>query len=81
MRAAGVAMDETKAEFDGRVGKINVYRQFNPNDTVLGLANASIARLHDGRVTLAAGAGWLYDQSGRRALLPSDTIFETVPKS
>ena len=72
---------ETKAEFEGRVGKINVYRQFNPNDTVLGLANASIARLHAGRVMLAAGAGWLYDQSGRRALLPSDTIFETVPKS
>ncbi len=60
----------TKADFDGRVGKIKTYLQFNPQETVLGLGNASILRLHRGRATLAVGQGWLY----RNAVLPRDLV-------
>lgn len=73
---------ETKADFDGRVGKIKIYLQFNPTETVVALANASIARLHAGRVTLEAGRGWVYRASGTRALAPGDEVPELLaPKS
>lgn len=66
----------TKADFDGRVGKIKIYLQFNPTETVFALGNASIARLHDGKVTLETGLGWLYRADGVRALV----IGEPVPE-
>jgi dipeptidase E len=71
----------TKADFDGRAGKIKIYLQFNPTETVLALANASIARLHDEQLKLEVGSGWLYTRSGVRALSPGETILETAPKS
>ena len=74
----------TKADFDGRVGKIKIYLQFNPAETVVGLANTSIARLHDGRVTLVAGLGWLYRADGVHPLVIGEPVPELVvarPKS
>jgi dipeptidase E len=67
---------ETKAEHDARAAKIKDYLQFNPTETVLGLANASIARLHEGKVTLEAGSGWVYREGSVRALKPGDAVPE-----
>lgn len=66
----------TKAEFDGRVGKIKIYLQFNPTETVVALANASIARLHDGKVTLETGLGWIYRADGVRPLVIGEPVRE-----
>jgi dipeptidase E len=69
-------LPEAKADFEARTGKIKAYLRFNPDETVLALGNASIARLHAGRVTLACGAGWVYRSSGVRALAPGDYLPE-----
>lgn len=74
-------LSEAKADFDGRAGKIRYYLRFNPTETILALGNASIARLHDGRVTFEVGHGWVYSAAGVRALNPGDRIPELVPKS
>ncbi len=71
---------ETKAEFDGRAGKIKIYLQFNPTETVVALANASIARLHEGKVTLETGLGWVYRSDGVRALVPGDQVTELTAR-
>jgi len=67
---------DAKADFAGRAGKIKIYLQFNPTETVFALSNGSIARLHDGRVTLEAGSGWLYRNSSVRALVAGDQMPE-----
>jgi len=71
---------ETKADYDGRVGKIKIYLQFNPTETVVALANASIARLHGGKVTLEAGLGWLYRADGVRPLVIGEAVPELAGK-
>lgn len=70
---------ETTAEHDARAGKIRGYLRFNPAETVLGLANASIARLHAGQVVLTTGQGWVYRAEGGRALAAGDVIPELAP--
>jgi dipeptidase E len=65
-----------KAEHDGRAGKIKIYLQFNPTETVVALADASIARLHEGKVTLECGQAWLYRADGVRTL----AVGEPVPE-
>lgn len=73
---------ETKPEFDGRAGKIKIYLQFNPAENVLGIAEKSAVRLHDGRVTLECGQAWLYRADGVRALAAGEPVPElAVPKS
>jgi dipeptidase E len=67
---------DAKADFDARAGKIRIYLQFNPDETVLALANASIVRLHAGRASLVAGRGWVYRASGARELKSGDPIPE-----
>ncbi len=69
---------EAKADYDGRVGKIKIYLQFNPTETVFALGNASIARLHDGQVTFEAGLGWVYRAGSVRALKVGDQVPELV---
>lgn len=71
---------ETKADFDGRAGKIKIYLQFNPTETVLALGNASIARLHDGQVRLEAGLGWVYRDGSVRPLVIGEAVSELVAK-
>jgi dipeptidase E len=66
----------TKADFEGRAGKIKIYLQFNPTETVLGIAEKSAVRLHDGRVTLECGQAWLYRAEGAREL----KLGELVPE-
>ncbi len=65
-----------KADYESRAGKIRAYLKFNPDETVLALGNAAMARWHDGRVTIAGGAAWLYRASGVRAL----PVGEVVPE-
>ena len=69
----------TKAEFDGRAGKIGYYLQFNPGDTVLALGNAAIARLHDGVVRLECGRAWLYRAGGSRELVIGEDVPQLEP--
>jgi dipeptidase E len=66
-------LPEAKADYDARVGKLKGYLKFNPTETVLALANASSARLHDGRVTIANGTAWLY-RAGEVKLLPVGAV-------
>jgi dipeptidase E len=70
---------ETKTEFDGRAGKIKTYLQFNPTETVHALGNASIARLNNSVVTLAAGQGWLYRAGESRQLVVGEPVPELTP--
>jgi dipeptidase E len=63
-----------KSEFDGRVGKLRTYLRFNPAEKVVALGNASIARLHRGRVYLAAGTGWIYTKDGVRELTLGEPV-------
>lgn len=71
---------DTKAEHDARAGKIKIYLQFNPTETVLGLGNASIARLHEGKVTLECGWGCVYRAGSARELKPGDQVPELLLK-
>lgn len=65
-----------KADYDARVGKILGYLKFNPRETVLALANASMLRLHRGRAMLVAGEGWLYTSADRRELKLNELVPE-----
>ncbi len=73
-------LPEQKAEYDGRAGKIKGYLRFNPNETVVGLANASLIKLQHGQITLLTGRGWVYRTSGVRELKPGDEVPELLPK-
>ncbi len=67
-----------QGDFNYRAEKINDYLGFNPTEIVLALGNGALARLHDGRVTLEAGLGWVYQAKGRRSLVPGDLIPELL---
>jgi len=67
-----------KEAYASRAGKIKDYLRFNPSETVLGLANTSMVRLHAGRATLVAGTGWIYQASGVRALQRGVPVPELV---
>jgi dipeptidase E len=69
---------ETKADYDGRVGKILTYRKFNPGESVIGLANAAMVRLHAGKITVPNGAVWLYAGNGQQELKPGADVTELV---
>jgi dipeptidase E len=70
-----------KADYTARVGKIGTYLKFNPTETVLGLAEASIVRLHRGEAKLMVGNAWLYRAAGTRELKVGEIIPEfAVPK-
>jgi dipeptidase E len=70
---------EMKADYDARVGKIKIYLRFNPNETVLALANASMVRLQRGRARLVAGRGWIYRGTEVRELELDREIPELAP--
>ncbi len=61
-------LPEQKADYAARVGKIRGYLLFNPGESVLALADASIFRLSRGRAALVTGRGWLYTSAGQREL-------------
>lgn len=65
-----------KPDYDARVGKIKTYLRFNPTETVLALADASIIRLHRGEAKLMVGTGWIYRGAGVRELRVREAIPE-----
>lgn len=65
-------------EYSVRAGKIRIYLQFNPTETVFALGNAAIARLHQGKVEFLVGSGWVYRTTGVRALTPGDAVPEIL---
>ena len=71
----------TKADFDARAGKIRIYLQFNPQETVLALANASMVRWHRGSAKLVAGAAWIYQAGTSRELRLDEDIVELTPRA
>jgi dipeptidase E len=54
--------------YAGRVGKVKIYCRLNPKDTVLGMSNGSVARLHRGKVTIEAGPMFYYHGTEERPL-------------
>ena len=62
------------AEFRVRAGKIRSYLRYNPGETVLGIADASMVRWQDGKLTLSAGAGWLYRKTGELELRVGEPV-------
>ena len=69
---------DAAADFAGRAGKIKTYLRFNPDESVLALANTSVARLHQGQTTLSAGTGWLYRSDEVRELAAGDVLAELI---
>ncbi len=65
---------EAAADFRGRAGKIGFYLSFNPDEQVLALGDAAIARLHRGVVKIELGPAWLYDSSGDKALPEHEAV-------
>ncbi|MEY2881816.1 MAG: hypothetical protein RLZZ15_4196 [Verrucomicrobiota bacterium] len=65
-----------KADYEARVGKLKTYVRFNPSEQVLALGDAAMARLHEGRVTIAGGAVWLYTAAGMHALPVGESVTE-----
>jgi len=47
-------------EYAGRVNKVRGFRRINPAETVLGVGNGAVVRLHGGKVTVEAGPVFLY---------------------
>ncbi len=61
---------EPKPEWDARAGKIAGYLKFNPEEQVLGLANAAMVRLHGNEAKLVVGRAWLY----RKGAAPRELV-------
>ncbi len=57
-----------EAEYAGRAYKIRNYLRANPGETVLGLGNAAVARVHAGRVDIPVRPAFLYQGSDSREL-------------
>jgi dipeptidase E len=55
-------------EYPGRVGKVKIYCRLNPEESVLGLSNGSVTRLHAGKVTIEAGPVYFYHGNESREL-------------
>ena len=56
------------ADYAGRVGKVKIYCRLNPTETVLGMSNGSVARLHQGKVTIEHGPMFFYHGAEEREL-------------
>lgn len=58
----------TDADFAGRANKIRTYLRLNPAETVLGIGNGAVARLHGGQVTIEHGPAFHYHGATMREL-------------
>jgi dipeptidase E len=58
----------TDADYAGRANKIRGYCLLNPAETVLGIGNGAVARLHAGQVTIEHGPAFYYHGTERREL-------------
>ena len=50
----------TDADFAGRVNKVQIYCRLNVAETVVGIGNAAVVRLHQGQVTVENGPVFYY---------------------
>ena len=55
-------------DYSGRVNKIKVYCRLNAAETVLGIGNGAVARLHAGQVTIEHGPAFFYHGAEAREL-------------
>ncbi len=55
-------------EYAGRVGKIKGYLRLNPAETVLGIGNGAVARLHEGKITIEHGPAFYYHGAEEKEL-------------
>ena len=58
----------TDAEYGGRVNKIRAFCRLNPAETVVGIGNAAVVRLHAGQVTVEHGPVFYYHGTEAREL-------------
>lgn len=61
-------------EFEERQRKVKGYARINPGETILGLGNGSVARLHAGKVSLVHGPGYLYRDATFRDLADGEIL-------
>lgn len=57
-----------EADYGGRMNKIRAYCRLNPAETVLGIGNAAVARLHAGEMTIEVGPAFYYHGDEHREL-------------
>jgi dipeptidase E len=55
-------------DYFGRVNKIKIYTRLNVAETVLGIGNGAVARLHQGRVTIEHGPAFYYTHAEAREI-------------
>jgi dipeptidase E len=58
----------TDADYAGRVNKVRIYCRLNVAETVVGIANAAVVRLHQGQVTVEHGPVFHYHGAEQREL-------------
>ena len=58
----------TDLDYSGRVNKVRIYTRLNPDETVLGIANGAVARLHQGKVTIEHGPAFYYHGTEAREI-------------
>jgi dipeptidase E len=58
----------TDAEYGGRANKIRAYCRLNAAETVLGIGNGAVARLHAGQMTIEHGPAFYYHGADAREL-------------
>jgi dipeptidase E len=56
------------ADYAGRANKVRIYCRLNVAETVLGICNASVARLHQGQVTIEVGPAFYYHATASHEL-------------
>ena len=55
-------------DYGARVNKIKAYCRLNPGETVLGIGNGAVTRLHAGQVTIEHGPAFYYHGTEQREL-------------
>ena len=55
-------------DYGNRVNKIRTYCRLNPAETVLGIGNGAVARLHEGKITIEHGPAFYYHGAEQTAL-------------
>lgn len=61
---------QEEPERPGRALKILTYLRMNPRESVLGLGNGAMARLHEKQVEILQGSAFFYQGTGYRELAP-----------
>jgi dipeptidase E len=62
-------------DYAARVSKVRGYLRLNPKETVLGIGNGAVARLHQGKVTIECGPAFYFSSAVEREL-PNGVVSE-----